>query len=207
MITKEEIIELARKAEYGEELEEIEIQENKIFAFDGDREHVVRFPETIEKVPFLTKIIETVPKSINKEKLINLLSKLDDELFLTVEKIIVFETEEEYEDIMYNYFDNTDMIDLDHEVGKFLYYENYILINLHLIKKTAIEMSSTEEEYKREVNIGIWVTLIHELRHVYQHSFISGIEDEIEDEIEEDAEEYGIECFEREIKHKDYYIF
>ena len=202
---KEEVLHLAKQFEEEGELEILEKTKDYLLVFDGEKESVIRFSETLDKVSLLEEIVEVLPQDIDKEKLIRLLSTLDDSLFLSVQKILFFEGQEQYDDIMSQYFENMDMLDVDEELGKYLYFEDWVLINMGLIKACADDLALTENQYIEELNIGLWTTLLHELRHGYQFTYLfQATQSDVD--IEEDAEDYGIQLFEQYIESLDYVV-
>lgn len=205
-ITKETLEEL--KSQFKEEgIEILADDPNEWIIFDeyDGKESLIRLINHAEKETLLNDIVDTGTSSVDKKKLISLLKELDDHLLLSVKKILFIKDEKDYDNLS-RQFDNIDRIDFEHEVGKYLYFEDWVVINLYAIEKTVREMTVWEEEIQQEMNIGIWITLFHELRHTYQmHPLFGFIEGDIED-IEEDAEEYGIEMFENHLYTKDYTI-
>lgn len=171
------------------------------------KESIHRHPEKWDKKSVLSEILETRSKAFNRDKFLSLLENMDNSLFQNVQKINFIENEADYTRIMSSEFENADMIDFEEELGKYLFHEDQVLINLHLIKEGAKKISFSESDYEREVNIGIWTTLLHELRHVYQHSLWTECFGEKYEDIEEDAEVYAIEEFEKKLVHKDFIIY
>lgn len=94
--------------------------------------------------------------------------------------------------------------DMESHVRMHWHMDNIVLVNAKLCKDLSYELGddycSPEEEY----NIGLWTTLIHEIRHAELSSPI--LQDIDENEVEEDAvEEYFRNKFE-ELKNKSDYM-
>ena len=70
--------------------------------------------------------------------------------------------------------------------------DHVILINTKLISEMVQEWSEDKLEYISEVNMGIWMTLIHELRH-HQLGFATFTEEEIPmtENLEENVEVFA----------------
>lgn len=143
---------------------------------------------------------------IDREKFFGLVKQLDMTLFMTVKKIVFVQTEEDYNRL----FDELryDFINFDKELGKHLLLESTAVINLHAIIKCCKEDPLLCRYFHEEVNIGLWTTLIHELRHVYQNNplFKNDFNGWTKQQLEDDAEQYCRNEFENWLAFEDYFV-
>ena len=202
LIEKEKLLE-----EQGIEVNSEKESEWSLYDPQYGKESIHRHPEMWDKKSVLNEVLEIRSKAFNRDKFLSLLEGMDDFLFQNVQKINFIEDEVDYLRIMSSEFENTDMIDFEEELGKYLLHEDQVLVNLYLIKEVARKISISDSDYEREVNIGIWTTLLHELRHVYQHSLWAECFVEEFEDIEEDAEMYAIQEFKIKLLHKDFIIY
>jgi hypothetical protein len=144
---------------------------------------------------------------IDKEKMFALVRKIPLEYFMIVKKIIFIYSENQYEK-MVDELGGYEFLDLDHELGKYLFFEDYVIINMNAIIKRSrwLEENQTDPNFELnvQINYGIWTTLLHELRHSYQRNPVFEVDYE---DIEEDAEEEGLILFENFIENEDFIIY
>jgi hypothetical protein len=123
---------------------------------------------------------------------------------MTIDKIIFINSEEDYDNLYgileYDVFD-----DLESDLARYLFLDNMIIINMIALRKVAREIGFPE---KKELNIGLFTTLLHELRHAHQANPLLGSEfnDRSWEELEDDAEEYCSRVFEEIIANEDYFV-
>ncbi len=171
-----------------------QVLEDKIVTMDEIKLRAIdfRMPDKIN----LEELVEFNSLKVNSKRFFNILNKIDKEYFMNIEQIEFISNEEEYLEYV-KYFDW--FLDLENTVGIYLFQENYLFINIYAIRKLTEELDG--------LNIGMWTTLLHELRHSYQlnplfeYVFSNNIEEK-----EKDAEEFARRTFDRLIKAENYQV-
>lgn len=204
ILSKKEIIERVRNCAG---LIDIKEDEKHIYAYDEqEKKHCYfRFLENIN----FEEIFKFGVQEVDKERFFNILKTLDLRLFLMPEKIYFINNEEEYSKLVEEY--PSQFMDLENAVGINWYEDNIIVINVLLIRKLTKELieENPHFSYEKELNIGIWQTLIHELRHMLCDSAVIIYDNEvpIEEADEKKVEEYCREIFEDKVRKMDYICF
>lgn len=174
----------------------------------------LRFPEEIteETIRKIISIPEAVtqkyPKLTAEAIAKNLFQNLDRNTFCCVTKIDFVDStdnldalqeEDDYPEQLYNENDRL----TDELVGLFWYSRKVVIVNLHAIEAAAAELTlqlHCPEERLKETEIGIWVTLIHELRHsMLDNPFLPEEDYPLYLGEEDEVEEYSREVFEKHI--------
>jgi len=102
----------------------------------------------------------------DNRKFFEVLKGLDPTMFMTVDEIKFILTEDDY-DNLYSILEY-EFMDFEEELGKNLYFENWIIINLHAVISRAIAIHKEDGNWNyfaNTVNAEIIKTLLHELYH------------------------------------------
>lgn len=184
--------------------------------FDADGEHgggyfPLRFPEeiTVEDIRQLIDIPEEVarkyPKLSANVLAQNLFENMDRNAFCCITKIAFVDSTEDLDNLrvgdefpeqLYNENDNLSC-DI---VGLFWYSQKIVVVNLHAIENCVRELLveiHSPESFAEEMSLGIWTTLIHEIRHcMLDNPWLPEADYPRHLEAEEEVEEYAREVFE-----------
>ena len=117
-------------------------------------------------------------------------------LLQTVQEIRIVNTPEHVERLLDDV--EYDCIDPDDTVGRFLFFESMVVLNLGLIRQLSEEEAFLSRNLMEEISTGFWMTLLHELRHAMQADpLLEHLFDNMEEEARElDAEDYAAHYFE-----------
>lgn len=184
----------------GLKLAILEENEKFIRVFDEENEFMSKeipfyFNEFIHETLSERILLLSSENEINKEKLVTLmLDTMDHNLFITLENMYFIKSEDDLRKI----YDLTgdeyalEIIDIEEQIGLMWYEKNSIIINLAAIKRVAEEIGVDTSDIRREYNIGILSTIIHELRHLMLDTNIILSEEDypVEMSAENEVEEY-----------------
>lgn len=149
---------------------------------------------------------------VDKERFYRVFKEcVDVNMLMIVDKVVFINSEEEYDALIEEYPEQS--IDMEKAVGINFYMDNVVVINVKRIKELVdeemVNFHSFTLSYHEELAMGIWQTLVHELRHNITANPII-LEDMIPtEEGEEDmVEEYCRKIYEEKIgRHPDYLCF
>lgn len=188
---------------FGFNRKDIEVFEEEAFMVcsDGFENYNLNlFPNTNKEA-----LVDFKSANINKKKFFKLLNKVDEEILMAIEAIVFINSEDELLDYMdeINYY--PDSMDIENELGKYLGCYKIVMVNMVAINNYAEENALDIIDNERLVNIGIWTTLLHELRHSIQgHPYFYQIE--FKEDEEDDAEEYARKVFDNILEVEEYYV-
>ncbi|MDK2906521.1 MAG: hypothetical protein PWQ37_2803 [Candidatus Petromonas sp.] len=163
-----------------------DIKEEYIETFDKYWSRIVifRFPDKLN----FEEMFQFNSLDIDKKKFFKILQKLDPNLFMTVNQIVIINNKEEYVDLIVS----------------------YIIIYMEAIKKVVKEECEIwpYSSERAELNRAFWQTLLHELRHSMQENplFENEFETMNREEKEREAEDYCRRVFQDIIIQNDYYV-
>ena len=188
---------------WGYNKEDIEVYEEEAFiqCLDGMNCYNLNlFPQIDKEALFNFKSLK-----LDKEKFFNLLSKLDEDILRAVECVTFINSEEELCDYMDEISYYQDAMDIEDELGKYLGTYRIVMVNMVAIKKFANENAIDCDDEKRLMNIGIWTSLLHELRHsIQEHPYFYHVNFDEDEEF--DAEKYARKAFRDILENEDYYV-
>lgn len=200
---------LRKDVEESYEIEVLEENSSHILAYDESwgREVQFNYLDTLD----VNNLFEFNSLKIKKEKFFSLVNLLDKTLFMTVKKIVFLNNKKEYNKLVKELDNYEFMDDLQKELGKHLFYESVVIVNMMAIKKTIKDMIKESDYYINEweeIHIALFTTLIHELRHSYQANPLYEEEFSLlsRDGIEDDAEDYCRRIFEDVIEKENFYV-
>ncbi len=183
----------------GLDVSHIEGNNERIVVATSDKEFIIR------KNPFvqLKDIFVYNSCNIDQQKFLDVIRKLDENMFKAVEKIIFINSKDEYCKFIEEY--QNDSMDINEELGKMLYFENIVLINMYAINRYCNKRYSGYE-LERMRNIGVYTTLLHELKHLMQTHPLFYEKDYSDKEAEDDAEWFARDNFYNIIDEEDYFV-
>lgn len=191
-------------------IEVLEIDEKQIKTFDEHwlRDVNFRFSDAL----IFDELFEFNSLEVDKEKFYGILKKLDPNLFMVIEKVIIINNKDEYLKLV----DKHGGFSLSNEypginvMGEFVFTESYIILYMEAIRKVVEDECEIWPYYnkKAELNRAFWLTLLHELRHTMQENplYENEYESMTREEKERDAEDYCREVFNDIIMHYNYYV-
>lgn len=202
-MNKGNLINAIKKDEEDENIEILSLTNQNIVVFDDCRNICYTFPDNINLKYLEDKIIISnklcYKYKMNKSDIAKkLMSVLSLDYFITLNKIY----------IIYNQYDiskfvkDTDLCDeckdyfnefYSNQCGLMVYENQCVLINFRVIEKLARKLSFDYYDFKKELSIGFWSTLFHELRHQLLENNMYLPEDiyPINDTSEESVEDFG----------------
>ncbi|PLS15046.1 hypothetical protein CVD28_24510 [Bacillus sp. M6-12] len=205
LMTKEQIKELVLQVE-GFEIQE---ETNKgIEVYDNEEDKFFRY-RYLEELN-IEEVFQFNSLQFNKDAFFRIFKEcVDLNMLMIVDKVVFLNNEEEYDQLIEEYPDQS--MDMDRAVGINFYMDNVVVVNVKLIRSLAEELALKDElsDVKEELAMGIWQTLVHELRHNITANPII-LEDmiSIEEGEEDKVEEYCRNVFEESIeKHPEYCCF
>ncbi len=186
------------------------IEESSIETFDKYWSRIVifRFPDRLN----FEEMFQFNCLHIDKHKFFKILQKLDPDLFMTVNQIVIINNKEEYVDLMKELEGSSFVVDYPEtsKMGEHLFNESYIIIYMEAIKKVVKEECEIwpYSSERAELNRAFWQTLLHELRHSMQENplFENEFETMNREEKEREAEDYCRRVFQDIIIQNDYYV-
>lgn len=165
-----------------------------IYVYDNKNDRHLKFRYMNKIIPI--NIVTFNSSKMKKNALIQILSSIDRELFITVNKIIFINSDKELD----RYCEKNDCSEdeiKDYKTfnGTYDCKSGNIIINIPNINQRVIEMPEYEEKYKKVFFFYIFLdVLLHELRHSWQHNPLfynwSRKLFESKELLEEDAEQY-----------------
>lgn len=192
----------AEDADY-EHYEYIGINEENV-EYCSSKEHyrntLITFPEIVN----YESLFEFNELSIKESKFMWLFKKYVPASQLVGCSKIIFITDERSLESVYDRYED---IDIEDNVGLFYYTDSVVLINIMLIREMVDDTVIFEGDKEKEYNIGVWTTLLHEIRHSLCE--ISMIDELLPKEAytEENVETYAINVFEDMECRDDYMCF
>lgn len=190
-----------------EGLTEVSTKNGYVYAYDVKEDIELHFNYEVN----FNNLFDFGSLKIDKELFFKVIeNNLDENLFLMPQKIFFISSEEE----LYNLLSRTEYelqgMDFNKNLGINWSYDSTIVINIYKCKEVAKELvaklNSTLDDVFNEI---LWITLIHELRHMLcDLGFIISEEIIPKEEIsEENVEKYGFNCFWNNIYYDDYKCF
>lgn len=200
--------ELLKMIEDCEDLSDIKIEEDAIFAYDN-KEGMDLYFHYINSINY-DELFDFGSFDLDKNKFYKILNKnIDNILFLMPKKIFFISSDEELENLL----NNEDYIDMDFDIENYLgqnwSYHSTIIINVKLSRELSKEKKIFGESSKIVLNEIIWTTLIHELRHMVCDLGLIVPEEliPISEGAEDAVEEYGCNVFWNNVIYNDYLCF
>lgn len=211
---REDMISVLTEDEKNGQGEIIEITDEYVSYYDcvDDSTKEFRFEEacTDEYVKSLIRLGEGVKKhGLTEQFIVDVLKKAfgDDyyDAVCTMTGIIIPSNEEEFRQMLKDVIRTGDDVDEwyewcenEHCVGKMLHQHQIVLINEEEIRNMAKELAYDKWSEKREYDIGIIVTIVHEMRHLMldTNPFLSEEEFPEEMRTEESVEAFARERYE-----------
>lgn len=202
-LTKHEIMELIKKTDG---LSYISINEESVTFFDDEydddgREMKVIFPEYLN----LEKVFQFNSTPVDKGAFYEAMEMIQTKYtFLGVEKIVFINNEKELGELLEKYPEQS--MDFDSCLGIHWVVDNVIVINFALCRKMA--KYNPVINVQNELNVCVWETLLHELRHAEcSIPFIPLNIISNDDAAEENVEEHARKQFDLLSRHYNYECF
>lgn len=200
--------EMLKMIEDCEDLSDIQIEEDYIFAYDN-REGMDLYFHYINGINY-NELFNFGSLNVDKNKFYKILNEnIDNLLFLMPRKIFFISSDEELENLLNNedYVDSE--FDIENYLGQNWSCHSTIIINVKLSRELSKEKNNFGESSKIVLNEIIWTTLIHELRHMVCDLGLIVSEEliPISDGSEDTVEEYGRNVFWNNIIYHDYLCF
>jgi hypothetical protein len=210
VLTETEYLEESKMKENLKLLEGVELDsedENSFTIFDN-YENFDRFITFYKKgkIPY-NDLVYFGTNNINQINFINLLKQLSQLLLMNINKIIFINNENDYK--MLQEWSPNNTLNLDTNVGMFVWNDGVTIINLYCINQLLDEEEPEEMQlfgyYNRSEHLqrSIMQTLLHELYHSFQHNPLfetlmpegSKGENMIEEFCREDYKKYKVSLF------------
>lgn len=152
---------IIEKLEQDERFSDIVFEKKRVLAFDQKQDREVCFNLMKEIQPI--KLIEFNSTQANKESFCTIFNVLPKNFFLTVRKIVFINNVAEAELFLKQegLQDGYDFFDLYENMGKHLFFESIIIVNIDRIRQLAVQQNMDAYDF----NYNVWLTLLHELGH------------------------------------------
>jgi hypothetical protein len=207
LMTKELMKELILQVE-GFEIQKETDKSIEIYDNEEDKFFNYRFLEGLN----LDEVFQFNSLAVDKERFYRVFREsVDMNMLMIVDKIVFINNVEEYDDLIEEYPEQS--MDMENAVGINFYMDNVVVINVKRIKELVdeemVNFHSFTLSYHEELAMGLWQTLVHELRHNITANPII-LEDLIptEEGEEDKVEEYCRKVYEENIAtHPDYLCF
>lgn len=210
-MTKNEVCNVIKEDEENGYGEILDVTDDYAIYYDyqSDIETTFRFEESctdeyVKSIIHIGKDAKT--RGLKEEFIVNVLKKaFGDDYFdaiCTLSGIIIPSTEKEFKQMLNDSIRTSDDVEEWYEwednnecVGRMLTCHQIVFINENLIAQKSKELAFSKYEEKKEYEIGILVTLLHEMRHLMLDTNPFLPEDEFTEEMKS---EDSVEAFARE---------
>ena len=198
---------LIEKLNDCEGVSEVEDCGNYIEAYDEDEDMYLHFHHNIN----FNELFDFGSLKVDKQKFFNVLkNSIEDILFLMPKKVYFISNEKELDDLLNIEEYQCQGMDMEKALGINWFCDSTIVINIELCRKLAEEDAEKYlGNFQQIFNEIVWVTLIHELRHmvcdlgvIIPYELIP-----FEEGSEENVEKYALDCFYKSIIYDDYMCF